>query len=40
MYSINVVDSITQFAKEEWDALTNANPFSSYGWLKTIENTY
>ena len=40
MYAINVVDSITQFAKEEWDALTNANPFSSFGWLKTIENTY
>ncbi len=40
MHVINVVDSITQFEKEEWDVLTSANPFSSYGWLKTIENTY
>ncbi len=40
MYAVNIAESITQFEKEEWDSLTNANPFSSYGWLKTVEKTY
>ena len=40
MHAIKVVESITHFKKEEWDVLTSAIPFSSYGWLKTVENTY
>ncbi|MBW2173574.1 MAG: GNAT family N-acetyltransferase [Deltaproteobacteria bacterium] len=40
MLGIKIAASITEFEKQEWDALIGANPFASYGWLKTVESTY
>jgi predicted N-acyltransferase len=34
-----IVHTIKEIPKEEWDALTGDNVFASYGWLKTVEET-
>jgi len=40
MYSVNIVESITELKKREWDELVSDNVFASYGWLKTVEETF
>ncbi len=40
MHSIKIVESIKELNKEEWDAMIGDNVFASYGWLKTVEETY
>ena len=40
MHSIKIVDSIKDIKQEEWDSMIDDNAFASYGWLKTVEETY
>ena len=40
MHSIKIVESIKELNKEEWDAMIDDKFFASYGWLKTVEETY
>ncbi len=39
MHTVEIISSIKGLRKEEWDALIGDNIFSSYGWLKTVEET-
>jgi len=39
MYTVETVDSVTLLNKDEWDAIGDS-PLSSYGWLRTVEETY
>ncbi len=40
MYSIKIVESIKELDKAEWNAMIDDNVFASYGWLKTVEETF
>jgi predicted N-acyltransferase len=40
MYTIKVVNSIEDVKRAEWDAMIDDNVFASYGWLKTVEETF
>ena len=40
MYTISIVDSISEINKQQWDMLLFDSVFTSYGWLKTAEATY
>ncbi len=40
MYTIEIANSIKELKKEEWDAMIDDNVFISYGWLKTVEETF
>jgi predicted N-acyltransferase len=40
MHSVNIVESITELKKREWDELAFDNVFASYGWLKTVEEAF
>ena len=40
MHKIKIVNTIKELKKDEWDAMIDDNVFSSYGWLKTVEETY
>lgn len=40
MPTIDIVDTINKIDREEWDALVGENIFTSYGWLKTLEQTF
>lgn len=40
MYSVTIVESINEIEKEKWEALATHNIYTSYGWLKTVEETY
>lgn len=40
MYSVTIVESINEIEKEKWEALATKNIYASYGWLKTVEETY
>jgi predicted N-acyltransferase len=39
IYEIEILESIELVDENEWNSLIN-NASSSYGWLKTIEETY
>jgi predicted N-acyltransferase len=39
MYTIEILQTIDSIKRSQWDAMAT-NPFSTYGWLKTIEDTY
>jgi len=34
-----IAGSIEEIAKQEWDTVASKNVFTSYGWLKTVEET-
>jgi predicted N-acyltransferase len=40
MYTISIVDSISEIDKKQWDMLSFDSVFTSCGWLKTVEATY
>ncbi|MFQ5963201.1 MAG: peptidogalycan biosysnthesis protein [Candidatus Scalinduaceae bacterium] len=40
MHTIKIVNSINEVHKEEWDAMVDDKVFISYGWLKTVEETF
>jgi len=40
MYQMNILDSITRLPKDEWDEIAGDNIYASYGWLKTVEDTF
>ncbi|MGR3319887.1 MAG: peptidogalycan biosysnthesis protein [Candidatus Anammoxibacter sp.] len=40
MHKIKIVNTIKELKKEEWDAMIGDSVFASYGWLKTVEETY
>jgi predicted N-acyltransferase len=40
MPTVDIVDTIHRIDREEWDTLVGGNIFTSYGWLKTIEQTF
>ncbi len=40
MITIDIVKSINDVNKDQWDALSDDNIFASYGWLKTVEKTF
>jgi predicted N-acyltransferase len=37
--TIKTVNSIAQVPREHWDALVEDNPYMTWGWLKTVEET-
>lgn len=40
MHTIEIVHSIEQVAKNNWDAMAGDNVLAGYGWLKTAEETF
>ena len=40
MYSVTIAKSINEIEKATWDALATKDIYTSYGWLKTVEETY
>ncbi|MBI3595924.1 MAG: GNAT family N-acetyltransferase [Nitrospirae bacterium] len=40
MPTTDIVDTIHRIDRAEWDALVGENVFESYGWLKTLEQTF
>ena len=40
MRTIKIINSIKEIKKDEWDAMIGDKFFASYGWLKTVEETY
>lgn len=40
MHTVEIVNSIKGLKREEWDALIGDNILASYGWLKTVEETF
>ncbi len=40
MHKITIVNTIKELEKDEWDATIDDNIFASYGWLKTVEETF
>jgi predicted N-acyltransferase len=40
MPTTDIVDTIHRIDREEWDALVGESIFASYGWLKTLEQTF
>jgi predicted N-acyltransferase len=40
MYSARVFHSIDHLMKDQWDRLVQDNVYMSYGWLKTVEETF
>jgi predicted N-acyltransferase len=40
MHTVKIEQSIDDVPPREWDALTDSNIFASYGWLRTVEQTY
>ncbi len=40
MHKIKIVNTIKELKKDEWDAMIGDNVFASYGWLKTVEETF
>jgi predicted N-acyltransferase len=39
MHSIELLKSITEVDRSDWDQLTGHNIFASYGWLRVVEET-
>jgi predicted N-acyltransferase len=39
-FSVRSIKSIKELREEDWESLTGTHAFSSYGWLKTIEETF
>lgn len=39
MYTVEIINTVSNLDKDQWDELGDS-PFSSYGWLKTVEGTY
>ncbi|MCD6485713.1 MAG: hypothetical protein J7K35_00070, partial [Syntrophobacterales bacterium] len=37
---VRMVNSIKEIEKKKWDELASNNVLSSYGWLKTVEETF
>ena len=37
---VEIASNIKEIEKKEWDKLASNNVFSSYGWLKTVEETF
>lgn len=40
MPTLQIIDTIHQIDREEWDSVAGENIFESYGWLKTFEHNY
>jgi len=40
MFTIEIHKNISDIEQEHWDALVDDHVFASYGWLKTVEETF
>jgi predicted N-acyltransferase len=40
MYTVKIEQSINHVHRKEWDALIDDDVLASYGWLRTVEQTY
>lgn len=40
MHTVEIVNSIKGLKREEWNSLIGDNILASYGWLKTVEETF
>ena len=39
MNSIKIIDTILKIPRDFWDTMVEGNVFTSYGWLRTVEQT-
>ena len=39
MYTVEIINTVSSLDEDQWDGIGDS-PFSSYGWLKTVEETH